>query len=607
MKKFFAKLGAFLTGLRVWTINLFTLALVIYLVGGVVFVFWQLPSKVDPAGKVLILNPEGLVQEQEVFPTDISTLFGMPEEEQIQSRDLVKLIRAAAADENLAGVLLDFGNTRYAGASTALLIASELEALRDSGKPVIAYSESLGTSAYLMATRADEIYLHPSGALALSGIGGYRNYTREMTEKLKITIHNYSQGEYKSAAESMTRTDMSESDKLQNRELYEPIWTALKSAITRSRGVDDAVLQDLADNHTIPLLSEAGYANLAFAQENGLIDGTRSFPELRMLMIEKFGQSEEEEEEERVTYPHISWKTYQAQLNLEEDEHEDAVAVVYVEGVIQPGELSPGVAGSDDIAPLIRRAHESEKTRAIVLRVNSPGGSIIASDVIRDELVAAKGKGLPVVVSMGDVAASGGVWISTPADRIFAEPTTITGSIGVAVVFPTIENTLDYLGINYDGVTTSEHAGWGLHMPVGEKLDAIFARWAGDAYERFISVVADSRGKEVDYIRSIAGGRVWLAPQALELDLIDELGTLEDAIAYAASEADIDRYQVDYVTKKIPPAFALLRRLTIRSDVGLDRTYQSFAGRVKTLFDLLAGINQPRATIMCTDCMVELL
>jgi protease-4 len=605
LKNIIAKLSAFLTGLRVWTINLLTLALVIYLVGGVVFVLWQLPGKVDPSGKVLILNPEGLVQEQEVFSTDISTLLGMPEEEQIQSRDLVKVIRAAAADENLAGVLLDFSNTSFVGPSTALLIASELEALRAAGKPVIAYSESLGTSAYLMATRADEIYLHPSGALALNGIGGYRNYTREMTEKLKITIHNYSQGEYKSAVEGMTRTDMSEPDKLQRRELYQPIWAALKSAITRSRVVEEAALQDLADNHTVPLLSEAGYANLAFAEENGLIDGTRSFPELRTLMMDKFGQSEEEEERE--TYPHISWKAYQAQLDLPEDEYEDAVAVVYVEGVIQPGELSPGVAGSDDIAPLIRRAHESEKTRAIVLRVNSPGGSIIASDVIRDELVAAKGKGLPVVISMGDVAASGGVWISTPGDRVFAEPTTITGSIGVAVVFPTIENTLDYLGINYDGVTTSEHAGWGLHMPVGEKLDAIFARWAGDAYERFISVVATSREKEVDYIRSIAGGRVWLAPRAHELGLIDELGTLEDAIAYAASEADIDRYHVDYVTKEISPAFALLRRLAIRSDVGLDRSYQSFAGRVKTLFDLLADINQPRATIMCTDCMVELL
>jgi protease IV len=604
VKNLFAKISSFLTGLRVWTVNLLTLALVVYLVGGLVFMLVKMPGKVDPQGKVLILNPEGLVKEQEVFPSDPLGALGM-EEEQLQTRDLVKLIRAASADEQLAGVLLDFSKTRFSGAGTALLLAEELKALKASGKPVIAYSEAMGTSSYLMATQADEVYLHPSGALALSGIGGYRNYTRELTDKLKITIHNYSQGEFKSAVEGMTRTDMSEPDRLQREELYGPIWDALKTAIAESRGVQPDMLQDFADNRTAPLFAEAGYSSLAHAQEQGLIDGTRTFPELRDLMIERFGRSDEEEE--RVTYPHISWRAYQAQLPEEDSSAEDAVAVVFVEGAIQQGEQAPGVAGSADIAPLLRKAHESKSTRALVLRVNSPGGSIIASDLIRDELVAAQKKGLPVIVSMGDVAASGGVWVSTPGDKIYAEPTTITGSIGVAVVFPTIENTLDYIGINADGVTTSKNAAWGLHLPVDEQLDAIFARWASDAYEHFVATVADSRSKEEDYIRSIAGGRVWLAPKAVELGLVDELGTLEDAVAYAASQADLDEYRVDYVTKPVSPAIALLRRFSVSAGMGPGSSYQTFAARMDSLFTLFGDISEPKATVMCAECMVEML
>ena len=192
MKNFFAKLGAILTTIRIWTVNLFSLFLLVYLVGGAVYLLSKRPATVDPAGKVLILNPEGIVQDQAVFPAEFDFPFTMPSQEQIQSRDLIRLIRAAAADENLAGVLLDFSKTDFSGVSTALNIAGELAALRKAGKPVIAYSEVLDTSAYLIAAQADEIYVHPSGAVAISGIGGYRDYTKELTEKLKITIHNYS-------------------------------------------------------------------------------------------------------------------------------------------------------------------------------------------------------------------------------------------------------------------------------------------------------------------------------------------------------------------------------------------------------------------------------
>ena len=606
MKNFFARLGTVLAAIRVWTVNLFTLFLLIYFVGGAIYLLSKRPGKVDPAGKVLILNPEGIVQDQEVFPTEFGFPFNIPSQNQIQSRDLIRLIRAAAADEKLAGVLLDFSKTDFAGPSTALNVARELAAVREAGKPVIAYSEVLDTSAYLMAAQADEIYVHPSGAVAINGIGGYRDYTRELTDKLKITIHNYSQGDYKSAVEGLTRTDMSDADRLQREEIYAPIWTALKMNMSEARGLDPQQFQDMADDYSVPIIDEGAYDGLAYAQAQGMISGTRTFPELRSLMIERFGKSEDQDDS-RETYPHIGWNAYLNQLEPQHIDTEDAVAVVFVEGGIQQSKMGPGVAGSDDVAPLIRRAHEDDSTRAIVLRVNSPGGSIIASDIIRDELAAAKAKAIPVIVSMGDVAASGGVWVSTPADTIFAEPTTITGSIGVAIAFPTLENVFEYIGVNFDGVTTSEHAGWGINQGVDEKLDAIFARWASSAYQRFIDQVAKSRGKDPEYIRSIAGGRVWLAPKALELGLIDELGTMEDAISYAAAQAELDKYRVNYVVKEVSPAIALLRAFSLGAAGGVTSSYNVFAERVAKLLAVVEDLEQPRATLLCSHCLVEIL
>jgi protease-4 len=606
VKGFFTKLGNTLTALRVWTVNLFTLLVLVYVVAMIVFALRQMPGKVDPTGKVLILNPEGVILDQEAYPSKLELPFVMPGKDQIQSRDLIKLIRTAAKDKRLSGVLVDFSGASFAGPSTALNIAGEMAILKASGKPVIAYSESLSTGSYLVAAQANEVYVHPSGAVAISGLGGYRDYVRELMQKLKITIHNYSQGDYKSAVEGLTRNDMSDADREQRTAMYEPIWKQMKEQMAAPRDLESGLFQDFADNHVIPLLNEAGYDNLAYATEKSLIDGTKTFAEFRTFMIDKFGK-DMSDEEERDTYPHISWSAYQAQMEPEEETAEDAVAVVFVEGVIQTGKMGPGVAGSADIAPLVRRAHEDDKTRAIVMRVNSPGGSILGSDQIRDELEAAVQKGLPVIVSMGDVAASGGVWISTPAEAIFAEPTTITGSIGVAVAFPTVENLLDHIGVNLDGVTTSQHAGWNPARPVDEKLDAIFARWASSAYQRFINVVADSRQKEPEYIRSIAGGRVWLAPAALELGLIDKLGTMEDAIEYAAARAELENYRVNYVVQPVSPAIEFLRRFSISAAQSDGRSFNLFAESAARLMETLDNLSRPQATVMCTTCSVELL
>lgn len=602
MSGFFSKLGGFLTGVRVWTINILTLIILVYIIGVIVVLVRQMPQPVDPQGKVLIIAPQGLVLDQEAFPSDFNFPFAIPDNEQIQTRDLVRLIRAAAEDDRLSGVVVDFSQAGFTGPTTALQIAGELRALKESGKPVISYAESLGTSAYMMAAQGDEIWVHPAGAVSLTGLGGYRDYTRELTDKLKITIHNYSQGDYKSAVEGFTRTDMSEADREQREALYAPIWDAMKDAMASGRELEPATIQAFADGYGIRMFSEAAYDGLAQAVKQGIIDGTKTFPEFRNHMIERFGQAEDDE---RDTYPHITADDYFAQLEPETDDGKDAVAVVFVEGALQHTEISPGVAGSKDITRLIRQAHEDDTTKAIVLRVNSPGGSIIASDTIRNELVEAQRKSIPVVVSMGDVAASGGVWVSMSADQIWAEPTTITGSIGVAVVFPTLENVMDYIGVNSDGVATTRYTGWDLTLPVSEQMDAFFAQWAGSAYQSFINGVAAGRDKDPEYIRSIAGGRVWVGSTARELGLVDDMGDMEDAIADAAARAGLEDYRVNYVVKEPSPAYQFLRQFTSSVMGSVEMPALDFAARMERLTAELERLSQPRATVMCTLCMVE--
>ena len=603
VRRFFEGLGRLLGAIRRGALNVLTLAVVVGIVSGIVGSVFNQPELPESDGKVLMIAPKGLILDQEVFPDDLDLPFAMPDDAQIQTRDLVKLIRAAADDSSLAAVSIDFSEAGFAGPTTALQIADELAALRGTGKPIIAFSRSLSSGSYLMAAQADEVFVHPAGAVSISGLGGYRDYTRDLTDKLRINIHNYSQGQYKSATEGLTRDSMSEADREQREALLMPIWGEMKARMAKARGIDPEVIQTLADDFSVPLLGEAGYHNLAMAEELGLINGTFDFPAYREYMMERFGTITNDG---RDTYPHISADEYMSTLDEDLSDADESVAVVFVQGGIQEGPQGPGVAGADDIANLIRTAYSKENTKAIVLRVNSPGGSIIASEMIRDEVSAAQRKGLPVVVSMGDVAASGGVWVSMSADKIFAEPTTISGSIGVAVAFPSFERTFEWAGINFDGYTTSEHAGWSPVNPMSEKLDGMFARWASTAYDRFVQLVAEGRDQDPEFIRSIAGGRVWIGEKAQELGLVDEMGNMESAIAAAAELAELDAYQVDYVVKAPSKAIMILRELQGGIGIKVPSMLGTYGDYMAQIFKVLESVSEPRATVLCAECMVEL-
>ena len=562
------------------------------------------PEFTDPSGRVLFINPEGIIVDQAAFNSDsVFDLAADSPVEQIQTRDLIKLIRAAAQDESIPAVFVDFSSAGFAGPTTAINIAKELKALRDSGKRVIAFSDRLSTASYLMASQASEVWVHPVGSISVRGIGGMRNYNKDLFENLKITIHNYSQGDFKSATEPSWRSDMSENDRMQREALLFPIWDEMKALMAAGRGIEPNDIQSFADNY-VGFFGEAAIGNIAYAQANNLIDGTKSFPEFRQYMIEEFGEDEEAETE---TYKTISFAEYAKQIEDDLSESANQIAVITAEGAISEGEISQGVAGADGIVQQIRSAHEDENTKVIVFRVNSPGGSIIASEMMRDELLAAKSKGIKVVVSMGDYAASGGVYISTPADYIFAEPTTITGSIGVAIALPTLENAMDYIGVNFDGVVTSKHGGWDPTQAIDEDLDKIFAGWGAEAYDRFIAFVAESRSQSYEDIKAIAGGRVWIATSAKEIGLVDEIGGIEDAIAYAANLEGLDDYQVEYYRETLSPEEMFLKELLENFDVSLaEPSVLSALDGVAELYETLVDLNEPKALLTCKDCLVDL-
>jgi len=605
LKSIFSWLGRFLERARTVMLNLGTAFVLIFLTIIIIGAFSASgPDAKDPSGRVLILDPQGIVVDEEVFSDDFLASITNDESDQIQTRDLIELIQNIAADDEIPAVLIDFSGTGFAGPTTALNIAKELKALKDSGKRVIAFGDRMTTSSYLMASQASEIWIHPVGSISIAGLGGMRQYNKELYENLKINFNNYSQGDFKSAVEGNTRTNMSENDRLQRTAILEPIWNEYKSLMSESRGITAEEIQYFADNY-IGFFGEAAMMNIEFATSKNIINGTKSFPEFRQYMIENFG---EDEDADTTTYKYISYQEYADQLekDLEEDS-ENEIAVITAEGVIMEGEISPGVAGANGIVKQIRKAHENENTKAIVFRVNSPGGSIIASEMMRDELFAAKRKGLKVVVSMGDYAASGGVYISTPADYIFAEPTTITGSIGVAIALPTLENAMDYIGVNFDGVVTSKYAGWDPLQKIDDDLDKIFESWGAGAYDRFITFVSDSRSQPYDDIKSIAGGRVWIGSAAQELGLVDELGNVDDAINYAVQMADLEDYQVEYYGQQLSPEEIIIKELLDSFDVSIKEpeVLTALSGLSK-LYSEYTDLKQPKALIACENCLVDI-
>lgn len=521
-----------------------------------------------PDEAALVLNPNGILVEQaeEVDPFDviIEEAYGVDEPKQIEVHDLVRVIRKAKDDKRIKGLVLDLGALQVPASSASKLhyIAGEIVKFKESGKKVIAVGDYYSQDQYLLASYADEIYMNDYGNVVIYGYGRYTTFVKSLLEKLKVTSHVFRVGTFKSAVEPFIRDDMSPAAKEANRAYLDVLWREYVKSVEKARGLNAGSIESYANNLSgIMETVDGDFAKAAL--QSGLIDGLKSRAEQNAYLVEVFGKSKDGD-----SFKNVGFRRYLASLQGHHHDGSDPnIAVVTAAGVIVDGEAPSGqAAGGDTIAALLKKAREDDNVKAVVLRVDSPGGSAFASDIMRDELLAIKKAGKPLVVSMGSLAASGGYWISAPADEIWASPTTITGSIGIFGYFNTFENSAAEIGVYVDGVGTTSLApilatGIG---PLPESAADIIQQSVENGYDRFLGVVSEGRDLDKEYVDSVGQGRVWIGEKAQELRLVDKLGTIDDAVAAAAKLAKLEKYDVVEMEEKRTPFELLLGNMSSR-------------------------------------------
>jgi len=508
-----------------------------------------------PTDAALILEPEGALVEQlsgDPFERAIAKARGLPQQE-VLLKDLIEVIRKAKDDDRIQALVLRLDRMGGAGLSKLQELADEIILFKASGKKVIAVGDGFTRNQYYLAAHADEIYMHPMGYVIIDGYSRYMPYYRSAIENLSIDYNVWTVGEFKSFVEPITRDDMSDEDREATTEYLGALWEAYQADVTAARELNGAALQQYADN-AVDLLSEANGDSARMALEYGLIDELLPRDEivtrLKALVLDSDDANDADD------YPRIDYQAYLRALRSADSASsaDDRLAVVVASGVILDGTQSPGTIGGDSTASLIQRATDDERIKALVLRVDSPGGSAFASDVVLRALEVFQESGRPLVVSMGSVAATGGFWISMSANEIWASPTTLTGSIGIGATLPTFQRSLDRLGIHVDGLGTTALAGQAnLMRELGPDVVELIAQAIQHGYDQFIGKVADHRGQSVETIDQVARGRVWIATEAQGHGLIDNLGNLDDAIMSAAEIAGLEaeNYDVVYLEKQL--------------------------------------------------------
>ena len=501
-----------------------------------------------PKTTALVLTPYGsLVEELSGESTEevVLALLGEKRPETLM-RSLLEAVEAAKDDDRIQALVLDTDRLGGAGLSKLQTLRAAIDSFKQSGKTVIATADYYSQTQYYLASAADEIYMHPMGLVMLTGYGSYRNYYKEALDKLQIDWHVFRVGEYKSAVEPYLRSDMSPAARESRQRWLSILWQAYSKDVEAARALDVGTL-DHYSSAFADLLAEHGGDAAAVAQAVGLVDHLAHRDEVRERLIELVGQDDDGK-----SFSRISHGDYLRAVDKPREKSDNEIAVVVARGAIYDGSRAPGRVGSDSTARIIRQAREDDNVKALVLRVDSPGGSAFASEIIRRELQLTQAAGKPVVASMSSVAASGGYWISMSADEIWAQPTTITGSIGIYAMLPTYPRTLESLGVHNDGVGTGELAGT---LRPDRRLPEEAARamelMIGQGYTEFIEGVAAGREKSKEEVDEIARGRVWAGADAIELGLVDQLGGLEEAIAAAAARAELgEDFRVSYLQQE---------------------------------------------------------
>ena len=522
----------------------------------------RVPRIADTAA--LIVAPEGDLVDQ--LDGDASTrawdeLVGEGERQTL-ARDLLAVIEAAREDDRIKALVLQLGGLDGAGLSSLQDVAAAVERFKAEDKTVIAVGDFYTQNQYYLASHADEIYLHPQGFVFLQGYGSFHSYYRSAIDKLLIDWNVFKVGEYKSFVEPFTRNDMSPEARENALEWLNGLWATYQHDVTTARGLESDTLDRYASR--MPELLQETSGDLAvLAREMNLVTDIWDHEHMETRLEELVGK---DETSHRFNQVHHADYLASLRTTLHEPRSDNVVGVIVAAGDILDGRQPPGTIGSDSLAELIRQARYDDHVKAVVLRVDSGGGSAFASEVIGSELEKLREAGKPLVTSMGSVAASGGYWISIPAQEVWASPASITGSIGIGAYFPTVQRTLDKLGIHVDGVGTTPLAGeFRADRELGEDARAILQLGIQNGYDRFIGKVAAARNMPIERVNEVARGRVWLGAKAQELGLVDKLGSLSDAIESAASLAGVgDDFRVQYIERELSFRQAVAIELTTR-------------------------------------------
>ncbi|HCL9167674.1 signal peptide peptidase SppA [Escherichia coli] len=604
---FFKWTWRLLNFVREMVLNLFFIFLVLVGVG-----IWMQVSSSDTketAGRgALLLDISGVIVDKpdssQRFSKLSRQLLGASSDRLQENSlfDIVNTIRQAKDDRNITGIVMDLKDFAGGDQPSMQYIGKALKEFRDSGKPVYAVGENYSQGQYYLASFANKIWLSPQGVVDLHGFATNGLYYKSLLDKLKVSTHVFRVGTYKSAVEPFIRDDMSPAAREADSRWIGELWQNYLNTVAANRQIPAQQVFPGAQG-LLEGLTKTGGDTAKYALENKLVDALASSAEIEKALTKEFGWSKTDKNYRAISYYDYALKT--------PADTGDSIGVVFANGAIMDGEEAQGNVGGDTTAAQIRDARLDPKVKAIVLRVNSPGGSVTASEVIRAELAAARAAGKPVVVSMGGMAASGGYWISTPANYIVANPSTLTGSIGIFGVITTVENSLDSIGVHTDGVSTSPLADVSITKALPPEAQQMMQLSIENGYKRFITLVADARHSTPEQIDKIAQGHVWTGQDAKANGLVDSLGDFDDAVAKAAELAKVKQWHLEYYVDE--PTFfdKVMDNMSGSVRAMLPDTFQamlpaplaSVASTVKSESDKLAAFNDPQNRYaFCLTC-----
>lgn len=515
-----------------------------------------------PNSSALVLNLKGQIveQKQHINPADAFMAEAMEQGDdnpEVLLADILYALDTAKTDDRITTLVLKLDKLQNSGLSKLQDVGSAINDFKSSGKKVIAVGEQFSQAQYYLASHADNVWLNPRGWLLFEGFNSYQMYFKTALEKLSINQHIFRVGTYKSAVEPFMRDDMSPAAKEANLLWLNDLWSQYKHDVAKQRGIS---LDNFDDNaQTLLQKVEAANGSVAeYALQNNWVDELKTREEIRVALIDIVGENKKN------NFNQISFNDY-LKVNKPvipfENPNSDKIAIIVAKGNILDGNQKPGTIGGTSTANLLRKAREDDSVKAVVLRVDSPGGSAYASEIIRQEVEQLKAAGKPVIASMGTYAASGGYWISASADKIIASPSTITGSIGIFGLLMTFEESLAKLGINTDGVGTTDLGGFGLTRPLDDNIAKLIQLNINRGYQDFIQLVADNRNMSLAEVDAIAQGRVWSGSKAKELGLVDELGNLQTAIDAAATLSGLEHYDIKLVEKELSSMDKFLKEM----------------------------------------------